>query len=325
MISIIKNFIFVTFMALLLLVTNNAVAKVSGVPAATQARYQSCSGGDGSSTTEASDGSADVCWLSSGNSPGLFRSDLTFQVSKFVDLNEEFQTAYFPSNGKFKIREYICRSSSVSWCTIKNATTHVDGASSFTGNTQATIQAQNPQFGGNAIQLATGYTFTICLAFIDEQGVAWGNKDAIACKDAAQLPETPSLCRLNGSQDLNVDMGTIDVKGIATTPQVGASSNVKKSIIFSCSGNSEINVKTQFAFQQRVLNGASTISTSIDNLGVALIYKGKVVTPQDSIQESFSAGNNNLTLEFAAIRNATKNSVAPGQFNADAVMTVTIQ
>lgn len=314
-------FIILTF------VCGNAFATIYGVPAPHFPEGGgTCTWANGEGTGGATSGSDYTCWLAVGETPALFGSELGYKDGDWVGLNEEFQNAFFPTGGTLRIREYICESSSPTWCTIAKSKMHIDGKIAVKGDPSVSIQSVEPDFGGNATTIPKlGYNFTICLAFIDDDGAAWGNNDPIACQDAKQLPDTPALCLLNGSATLDVNMGTVELSDISTTPHSGDSTNVKKDITIDCSGDSEINVETQFVFTPVSLNGTPAISTTIDNLGVALIYNGKIVSPNDRFSEKFSTGSTNIPLEFATVRNAEKNSVAPGNFTASAVMEMTVQ
>lgn len=95
----------------------------------------------------------------------------------------------------------------------------------------------------------------------------------------------------------------------------------------SCDGDLATTVKTQFQYTPIAVSNNQVVSTSNSNLGVAIIYKGSVVSPTDAFTETYQVGTTNIDLEFAAVRDPTVETkdIATGDFTASAVMVMTVQ
>lgn len=306
-------------------------AALTGIPAPSTTTSIYCGGKQVGTTSTGHFSGPRGCWLAIGNSPALFSgSGTNFYLGDYVILNDEFRNAYFPAAGDFGIRLYICRSTEVAWCTISKSIHYIDGSKRVNGNTLKTIAELNPNFGGNASSYMPGdMEYNICLAIIDEQGVAWRtDTDAITCADAQGLPTEPATCRINGGADLNVYMGTLERGDIAVTPNSSDNDVVRTEFSISCSGDAAVTLSTSFQFTPIIMDGKELISTTAANLGIAAFYNGQAVGPSTPpVTESFSSGNYNRELLLQAIRNpnVTLKEIPTGSFTASAVMVMTEQ
>ncbi|MGA7508559.1 MAG: fimbrial protein [Erwinia billingiae] len=194
------------------------------------------------------------------------------------------------------------------------------------------LSQQNTNFG--AVTLWRGYTFQssvqVCIAIKDEVNNIYYADNSLPnpCSDLNPLePAVPSTCSLNSSQGLTVAFNEIDRSDISTTPASQTSGNVEKTIPVTCTGETAFTVKTKFTFTPITVSNNQVVASSNPNLGVAIIYNGKVVSPTDVFDETYQLGTNNINLEFQVVHDssvATKD-IATGDFSASAVMVMTQQ
>ncbi|MHA0962852.1 hypothetical protein [Enterobacter cancerogenus] len=270
------------------------------------------------------------CWFTGEGASvgGLWGKNAWVSPGGGVNLTQEFTETYIPLPGQYRLRLYVCPSTTYGFCTIKNSSEYIESANSVNLNPKETISSQNPNFGGNSGMTRILFSFNICLALVDSSGVIWGTADRVSCEGASPLPTTPSTCFLNNNADLNVDMGSLERSKIAISPASGSVGNVKKIIPVLCTRDAGTTVTTTFQFTSLTVNGNEVISTSIKNLGVAVFYNGKLVGPSSApITENFEASTTNRELEFQAVRdpNVELKEIPTGNFTASAVMVMTEQ
>lgn len=171
---------------------------------------------------------------------------------------------------------------------------------------------------------------TMCIALSYNGGRKYyiDNNLPYPCAGGTPLtPVVPSTCSLNSSQGLTVAFNEIDRSDISTTPASQTSGNVEKTIPVTCTGETAFTVKTKFTFTPITVSNNQVVASSNPNLGVAIIYNGKVVSPTDVFDETYQLGTNNINLEFQVVHDssvATKD-IATGDFSSSAVMVMTQQ
>ncbi|MEN4978170.1 fimbrial protein [Erwinia billingiae] len=229
--------------------------------------------------------------------------------------------------GTYSDRVYICPTETANRCTIAASDDHIDGAATFFVNTTVSIDLQNIIAGGSSVYKKVPYSFSFCQVLVDKNGVEWGSTDATSCSDAKLLPDQPAACTLNAGESLDVKLGQLERAAITTSPTKGAEGNVRKSVAVVCTGDLAANVITQFQYTPVTVNGNQVVATTNSNLGVAILYQGKVVSPTDQFNEKWPIGTKYSILEFEAVRDpavATKD-IATGDFSACVVMVMTQQ
>lgn len=238
-----------------------------------------------------------------------------------------FDNAYAPFSGVYRDRIYICQANSAGLCLISKSSDHIDGANSFSLDSSRPIGQQYPNAGGAATAKKIDYSYSYCQVLIDKNGKEWVSTDKTSCSDGSILPDHPSVCSINGGADLDINFGQIDRAGIISSPEAGNSGNIKKTISVDCSGDANINVKTQFKYASMAFNNNQFVATSNSNLGVAIIYKGKLVNPDIASEDEYEIGTTSIDLEFAAVRdpNVATKAIATGDFTSSAVMVMTLQ
>jgi hypothetical protein len=194
------------------------------------------------------------------------------------------------------------------------------------------LSQQNTDFGPGATwtEMDDASQITMCLV-IGKHNTNLFYSDSnlpYQCATATPLaPVVPSTCSLNSSQGLTVAFNEIDRSDISTTPASQTSGNVEKTIPVTCTGETAFTVKTKFNFTPITVSNNQVVASSNPNLGVAIIYNGKVVSPTDVFDETYQLGTNNINLEFQVVHDssvATKD-IATGDFSASAVMVMTQQ
>lgn len=314
------------------------IAKTIGIPAPSADRNSWEENRPGRRCTEDSIGSGyatdssnnnRICWLGNGNTPAKFNPTLKFEAGQFVNLNVEFSNSYFPSTDNFKIREFLCAANSREWCVMSRSFNQIDGANTLKGNTTSTLHSLSPNFGGNNKSFTVGQAFSICLAFIDEKGIAWRTTDPITCSDAKLMPDYPSMCRINNGQALDVDLGIMEYEKIKTSSISNDNYKIKKSITFSCTSNATISVITHFEYQPSLITtGGKLIKTSNENIGVSIFYNNQEVGPNDQIPESYAQGSSSLNFEFQPTKISDsvpiKGSIT-GELSASLIMVMSVQ
>lgn len=317
-------------LGLIVLMSNFCYAKIIGVPAPVS--YTSiqnegfCGGGIGAATASDSSNNNHVCWLALGGQPALFSRYVRFDAGQYVNLNEEFVRGYFPMNGRFTIREYLCSDSSAEWCTIGKSFAHIDGSKSVQGDTRHSMYSINPDFGGNNKTFFPHQPFTICLAFIDEEGVAWKTSgDNITCSDAKLMPITPSICRINAGDDMNINLGVLEYTDISTEPSSGGKYSAKKTVSISCSSDASVVLSTEFRYQPLSIGGENLVSTSNKDIGVAVFLNNKPVYSSTKYTGTYGPGITPLEFEFQPVRLPESNERETGNLTASLVMVMTVQ
>ncbi|WP_206402262.1 fimbrial protein [Erwinia billingiae] len=272
---------------------------------------------------------------------GLCKST-TFPTGKpEFDQAQEFQSMLdypvedsntVPVEGDYRIRILLCvfstqgtcKDSAPWWWALSVNTTHLVP--------NLPLSQQDTNFGAGYLWNARAYDgpITMCLELQnkDTKSTYIDNNLPYPCEGATPLaPVIPSTCSLNSSQGLTVAFNEIDRSDISTTPASQTSGNVEKTIPVTCTGETAFTVKTKFTFTPITVSNNQVVASSNPNLGVAIIYNGKVVSPTDVFDETYQLGTNNINLEFQVVHDssvATKD-IATGDFSASAVMVMTQQ
>ena len=323
---------FIRIFIIIILMSNLAYARTIGVPAPSssisnvEVGETYCKAGAGSSGAIDSSDNNHVCWLSQGGQPALFSRNTTFIAGQYVNLNDEFVSGYFPTTGPLTIREYLCSGSSPEWCTMGKSFAQIDGSKLTQGDTRQNISSVNPDFGGNNKSFNPNQDFTICLAFIDKDGVAWKTSgDNITCSDAKLMPDSPSTCRINAGDDMNVDLGVLEYTDISTEPLSGGKYSTKKTVSISCSSEASIVVSTEFKYQPLLISGRNLVSTTNKNIGLAVFMKNKLVDSSDKYMETYEPGSTPLEFEFQPVRFPESHERETGNLTASLIVVMTVQ
>lgn len=234
---------------------------------------------------------------------------------------------YAPMSGNYSMRLRACPNNVAARCSIARSTQFWDSSRRAYISSGIPFSDNHVDFGGApAGRLATASN--MCVTFVDPNGTEWSGiqGDSIFCTDAPQLPNTPSWCSINNYQsDLNVTLGVLERENIATTPLT--TQTVKKAIPINCVRDSATTFNMRFEYTPISISGQSLAVSSTNGLGIAIIYKGKVMSPTDSVTLSYASGNHTLDLEFEAVRdpNMKLADIKTGDFTANAVMIMTEQ
>lgn len=175
---------------------------------------------------------------------------------------------------------------------------------------------------------AGGYCFTISddngYEYRGNMGYGPDNRGKF-CGDAHRLPVEPPKCTLNGSTDLDVQLGKLERTDIAV--KSGTTTPVTKDISIKCDGNIVYNANMKLEFTPISVSNEKVISTSTTGLGVAVLYNGKAVQPGQTFPLSYQPGIHILTLGFEAVRDPAMaaTDLKTGDFTANAVLVFTEQ
>jgi hypothetical protein len=237
-----------------------------------------------------------------------------------------------PEEGDYYIDILLCPVSKASQCGPSLWLGYITSQNTIHLLPNIPLSQQNTDFGPGL-----GYTdredmgnITMCIVLTDNGGRTFYTDSNLPyqCAGATPLtPVVPSTCSLNSSQGLTVAFNEIDRADISTTPASQTSGNVEKTIPVTCTGETAFTVKTKFTFTPITVSNNQVVASSNPNLGVAIIYNGKVVSPTDVFDETYQLGTNNINLEFQVVHDssvATKD-IATGDFSASAVMVMTQQ
>lgn len=239
----------------------------------------------------------DMCWLKEAGMSPIFGENGSFQAGQGIGLVIELKKDHVPLNGRYKFRMHYCPTMGVSsWCKLSNSVGYMDSANSVLLYSNRNISAQNPNFGGNASSRGNLPRMTMCFTLVDDHGVEWGNKDSLICQDAHQLPVTPAVCYLNYDSDLDVSLGTLERSSIAT--QAKTTQAIRKAVSVLCTRDAGISVQMKFVYKPINIGGQQLVKTTTEGLGVAIIYKGKVMGPDDTITKNYSLGYSEFYLDF---------------------------
>lgn len=236
-----------------------------------------------------------------------------------------------PVEGDYRIRILLCLFTTQGSCK-DSSLWYVYSVNTIHLVPNLPLSQQNTNFGAGYLWNARAYQgpITMCLELqnTETQSGYIDNNLPYPCEGATPLaPVIPSTCSLNSSQGLTVAFNEIDRSDISTTPASQTSGNVEKTIPVTCTGETAFTVKTKFTFTPITVSNNQVVASSNPNLGVAIIYNGKVVSPTDVFDETYQLGTNNINLEFQVVHDssvATKD-IATGDFSASAVMVMTQQ
>lgn len=246
---------------------------------------------------------------------------------------------YVPFTGTYFVRMHYCRvaeednADSYGFvegqrCTLEGSYMSVDSLKKAEVSSQVALDYLDSDFGGGVGSGTLPYPSSMCFTLVDTYGNEWGDVNSLSsCVDANPLPHIPAVCYINYGKDLNVNFGTIERSKINLNPHSGDLGNVQKNTTVLCTRDANVAVKTKFSFTPVNINGNQVVSTGSDKMGVAIIYNGKVVTPEDVFSETYSKGITNINLEFEMIRQAGNDlgEIPTGEFSADAIMIMTMQ
>ncbi|ELQ6221726.1 hypothetical protein R2320_002996 [Cronobacter turicensis] len=244
-------------------------------------------------------------------------------------LDTGFDKAYVPFSGQYKMRLRLCPNGDAKVrksCTISKSDGYIDSALLNLTSTTPLVK-QDATFNLPAWRTIPAQ-HSVCYTFVDSSGVEWATPALRTCQDGGQLPETPANCFLNSNVDMNVDLGTLERSKIATMPAYNAEGNVKKEFPVLCTRDGGVTLETTFQFTPITINGNEVVSTSLDNIGVAIFYNGKLVGPSSApIVESFPRDYSYRELTFQAVRNpnVSLKEIPTGDFTATAVLVMTEQ
>jgi hypothetical protein len=260
--------------------------------------------------------------------------------SPFYDQNQRFTTSFdytvadhnaVPVESDYRIVFMMCTPKHASGeCPIQQAYFY---SAKVHLVPNISISDQNPNFGTVEGGLGSpAMAYQICLFLVDDVNNVWYPDSSLpyACHTGTAPPLTPVepvTCSLNSDQGLTVAFNELDRSTIGASPASKTSGNIEKTIPVTCSGESAFTVKTKFTFTPISVSNNQVVATSNPNLGVAIIYNGKVVSPTDVFDETYQTGTTNVGIEFQVIHDssvATKD-IATGDFSASAVMVMTQQ
>lgn len=276
-----------------------------------------------------------ICWwdaASTANGKINVIKATTFSGTNGFSVTGPMGSNYVPYTSVWKMMYYICPLAvdpyhTKAACTIKASSASYESTVSNNISSTSTLGSQTVDFTTGNGSIPANSSICYALKDVNNPSIIWRSSDARMCSDAHTLPATPSTCYLNYQEVLNVDLGTLERSTIATTAHAGDKGNVSKPIQILCTRDGGVTVKTTFQYTAIAINGVGVVSTANNALGVAIIYKGKVVTPSSSFQETFKSGYTTVNLEFEAVRDAaiSTDKLPTGAFTASAVMVMTEQ
>jgi hypothetical protein len=238
-----------------------------------------------------------------------------------------------PEEGDYKMFVVLCKVSNLAQCGPRSGNIGfyvTQNPVHLLPNLPLSQQDTNFGPGWNYPVMSIETNMTMCLVLMNKVDNSYYSDSNLPypCVGATPLaPVIPSTCSLNSSQGLTVAFNEIDRSDISTTPASQTSGNVEKTIPVTCTGETAFTVKTKFTFTPITVSNNQVVASSNPNLGVAIIYNGKVVSPTDVFDETYQTGTNNINLEFQVVHDssvATKD-IATGDFSASAVMVMTQQ
>lgn len=238
-------------------------------------------------------------------------------------------TAEYPPAGTYVIEAWTCPgdTGSVGLCDVSTATLLSKGNTiDFDGHTSVWNLGLHAGWADNTRTTSGGfYCFTMMNVgdgtyYKTQEGAPW-------CTGTDPLPVTPSGCSFSTAA-MNVIFGELKRADIQTSAEGGANSRTESASV-ACSGSDDVlNVTTRFIYTTKLIGDAKAVSvTGNKDLGVAITYKGKVVSPDESYTDTLSSGSNSIDLGFEVIRdpNVALREIKTGEFSANAVMQMTIQ
>jgi len=267
-------------------------------------------------------------WNNPGNVPYLYGKKMYFGGVGTRVWRTFLDNVYPPVSGQYRIRFSFCPTDiprSTPGCSIATRSQYITSSQPIWLSSSTNMASDSIAFGVTPI-LRPGVSGTGCVTIVDSLDVEWrfGN-NGLVCGDAHALPNIPAKCYINFGEDLNVNLGTLERADIATRPQT--TSTVKKQVSVLCTRDAGTTLKMQFQYTPLNIGGQSLVKTSTNGLGIAVSYNGKVMSPTDTVTQTYGVGYTNFDLEFEAVRdpNMKLQEISAGDFTANAVMVMTEQ
>lgn len=284
-------------------------------------------------------GNSDVGWIHMQGFDGCSRNspsgdpEGTNLITKSTTLEPSHQPifggeSYVPYSGKWKIRANMCSTTTAMQCTLSKTSSFVD-----TGDTidvrSTTSLGQNGDHFRSVSGIVPANT-SICYTLFDPKtpSVHWRTEDGWTCSDANLLPKVPADCYINGTSDLNIDLGNIERSDIPTEPDSNGPMAKSSSVSVLCTRDMSTSVITRFKYTSVSVSGHNLVSTGKNGLGVAIYYKGFLVENGQQLPvENFKTGFSYVDLTFVPVRDKDTEikNIPTGAFKADAVMEMTEQ
>ena len=239
--------------------------------------------------------------------------------------------SFVPTSGNYEMKMYWCSFPyNMDTCNKTNGSVLLSGgivrleSSKNLRSQQIVTSAKKtvaPNKGGYCITLSdvdTGYEYK------GKMGYGPDGRGKF-CADAYELPVNPPICTFNSGAVLDVKLGQMERSDIAV--KSGTTTPVTKDITINCAGNIEYNANMKLEYTPISVSNDNVVSTSTKGLGVAVLYKGKVIQPGESFPLSYQPGINTLTLGFEAVRDPAMalSDLKTGDFTANAVLVFTEQ
>ncbi|EMB4323728.1 fimbrial protein [Pluralibacter gergoviae] len=265
-------------------------------------------------------------WQGNAQKTGInFIKNATTFTASIAEMEVQFDTSFVPQSGMWFLRTYICPANQAIRCTIANSSGHVNSLRGAYLSSAENIPQQDPDFNGASGIIPAGSS--LCYTFFDATApdVDWATPAPRTCSDGQILPETPASCVLNNGDDMDIDLGILERKSLSTGLDANDQENVIKSLSVSCTRDAGSSVSIQFRYTPVTLNGSEVISTTTDNVGVALFYEDKAMSPADTIAATFKNGTTQVKLIFQPVREGSValKAIKTGGFSAHAVMVMT--
>lgn len=253
-------------------------------------------------------------------------------------INPGDEHGYVPVSGNYVLQLYYCIRN-VAYYSNMDTCTKARGQMSRSGGSfylESTIPIAKQKISNDIspTNIPSGIrSVSACIVimskdtYIDYVGERTGGSQYIFpyCADGVPLSPQPGGCKFNDDLDLDVNLGTLERSEIAV--QSGTSVPVTKDISISCTGNIPYNANMKLDYTPISVSNDNVVSTSTKGLGVAVLYKGKVIQPGESFPLSYQPGINTLTLGFEAVRDPAMalSDLKTGDFTANAVLVFTEQ
>ena len=148
----------------------------------------------------------------------------------------------------------------------------------------------------------------------------YASSPAWVVKTAGEVIPVTAICTINNGNTISVPFGDIVYDQLKTS---GPSSTIKKDIplTYSCSSSLTQNIDITLSATPSSFN-SKAIKSSINNVGVVMMYDGKEVSPNASFSTKIVNGVGNDTITFSPII-AEGAPEVQGEFTASATLIMT--
>lgn len=129
-----------------------------------------------------------------------------------------------------------------------------------------------------------------------------------------------TTCTINNNEQKNVEFGQVR-QDLLTTDAASSMYKKEEALHYSCDDKTVSEKILVRLISDAAPFSSQLIKTSNPSVGVALVYKGKVIAPEEAIETSVTSGEGQDDIQFALVKDdKTYSSIPTGSLNGSATL-----